>query len=431
MRVRLVLVIVATLALVAAGCGSDSSDESAATSDAAETTATTAEPAGDPVGGGSSEQCTVRIGAALSETGNFAREGQWNQRGYDIWLNWVNDEYGGIKVGDQTCNAEIVYYDDESDPDTSARLYEKLISEDEVDFLLGPYSSGITMGTSAIAEKNGVIMVEAHGASEALFERGFENLFAVLTPASYYTESALQALAESGAKTMVIANRDEAFSTAAADGAEQWAADYGLEVLARETYPPDADLSAIMTKFRDLDPDVFVGAGHFNDSIAFVRSAQELGFAPDAMMLTVGPDSPEFAAELGADANFILGDSQWDRTMPYKDEYFGTADDYANRYQEAYGELPPYQAASSTAAALALHLAIEQAGSLETDAVRDALNNLDVDTFYGRINFDETGKNTAKPMVTVQVQDGEALVTAPTDLAGADLVYPMPPWSDR
>ncbi|MDH3679481.1 MAG: amino acid ABC transporter substrate-binding protein [Acidimicrobiia bacterium] len=383
------------------------------------------------MGGGSSEQCTVRIGAALSETGNFAREGQWNQRGYDIWLNWVNDEYGGIKVGDQTCNAEIVYYDDESDPDTSARLYEKLISEDEVDFLLGPYSSGITMGTSAIAEKNGVIMVEAHGASEALFERGFENLFAVLTPASYYTESALQALAESGAKTMVIANRDEAFSTAAADGAEQWAADYGLEVLARETYPPDADLSAIMTKFRDLDPDVFVGAGHFNDSIAFVRSAQELGFAPDAMMLTVGPDSPEFAAELGADANFILGDSQWDRTMPYKDEYFGTADDYANRYQEAYGELPPYQAASSTAAALALHLAIEQAGSLETDAVRDALNNLDVDTFYGRINFDETGKNTAKPMVTVQVQDGEALVTAPTDLAGADLVYPMPPWSDR
>jgi branched-chain amino acid transport system substrate-binding protein len=416
MKVRLLFVVL-VMALVAAACG-DSNEAGTQPDSAAATTA-----AGEP--------CTIRIGAALSETGNFAREGQWNQRGYDIWLNWVNNEYGGIKVGDQTCMAEILYYDDESDPDTSARLYERLISDDGVDFLLGPYSSGITMGTSAIAEKYGVIMVEAHGASEALFDRGFENLFAVLSPASYYTESALRALADAGAETLVIANRDEAFSAAAADGAEQWAADYGIEVLARETYPPDSDLSVIMTKFRDLNPDVFIGAGHFNDSILFVRSAQELGFAPKAMMLTVGPDSPEFAEELGADANFILGDSQWDRTMPYEDEYFGTAADYADLYQDLYGELPPYQAASSTAAALALHLAIEQAGTLDMDAVRAALQDLDVDTFYGNINFDETGKNTGKPMVTVQVLDGEALVTAPTDLAGAELVYPMPAWSER
>lgn len=427
-----VLTIIAVFGLMAAACGSDSDDETTGATDAVETTTADAEDGGGAAGeGGSEEPCTVRLGAAISETGNFAREGVWNQRGYDIWLNWVNDEYGGIKVGNQTCQAEIIYYDDESDPDTSAQLYERLISEDGVDFVLGPYSSGITMGTSAIAERNGVIMVEAHGASEALFTRDFENLFAVLTPASYYTDSALQALAESGAETMVIANRDEAFSTAAADGAEQWAEDYGLEVLARETYPPDADLSAIMSKFRELEPDVFVGAGHFNDSIAFVRSAQELGFSPNAMMLTVGPDSPEFAEELGSDAEYILGDSQWDRTMPYEDQWFGSASDYAELYESLHGELPPYQAASSTAAALALHLAIEQAATLDTDAVREALKSLDVDTFYGRINFDETGKNTAKPMVTVQVLDGEALVTAPTDLAGAELVYPMPAWDDR
>jgi branched-chain amino acid transport system substrate-binding protein len=312
-------------ALFVAACGSDSED------------------------GAWAGDCTVRLGAAISETGNFAREGQWNQRGYDIWLDWVNGEGGGIQVGDQSCNAEIIYYDDESDPDTSARLYEKLISEDQVDFLLGPYSSGITLGTSAIAERYGVIMVEAHGASEALFERGFENLFAVLTPASYYTESALKALADSGAETVVIANRDETFSAAAADGAVQWANDYGMEVLARETYPPDSDLTAIMTKFRDLDPDVFVGAGHFNDSVLFVRMAQELGFTPNAMMLTVGPDSPEFVEELGADADYIYGDSQWDRSMGYEDEFFGTAAEFGQHYFDLYGEWPPYQVASCVA----------------------------------------------------------------------------------
>jgi branched-chain amino acid transport system substrate-binding protein len=376
--------------------------------------------------GAADEECTITLGAAISETGNFAREGEWNRRGYDIWLDWVNGEGGGVQVGDQVCNAEIIYYDDESDADTSARLYEKLIVEDEVDFLLGPYSSGLTLSTSAIAERYGVIMVEAHGASEVLFERGFENLFAVLTPASYYTESALKALADAGAKTLVIANRDETFSAAAADGAVQWAEDYGMTVLARETYPPDADLTSIMTKFRDLNPDVFIGAGHFNDSIQFVRTAQELGFAPAAMMLTVGPDSPEFVTELGADAEFILGDSQWDRTMAYEDEYFGTAADFAQHYHDLYGEFPPYQVASSTAAALALQLAIEAAGTLEMDEVREALRNLEVDTFYGPIDFDDTGANTAKPMVTVQVIDGTARVVAPEDVAEYELQYPAP-----
>jgi branched-chain amino acid transport system substrate-binding protein len=390
-----------------------------------------AEPVTEP-GEPSAFECTVRLGAPLSETGSYAREGKWNQRGYDTWLEWVNDEYGGIKVGDQRCEAEIIYYDDESDPDTSAKLVEKLINEDKVDFLLGPYSSGITMGTSAIAEKYGVIMVEAHGASEALFTRGFENLYAVLTPAGNYTESALKAMAEEGAKTVVVAHLDLAFPTAVAEGAQKWADEYGLEVLAVETYPADvSDLSAIMTKFRDLDPDVFVGGGHFNDSVLFVRSAEELGFAPMAMVLTVGPDSPEFTGELGDDADYIMGPAQWDKTLSYEDEYFGTAADYAERYTERWGEPPPYQSASSTAAALALHLAIEQAGSLEMDAVREALRNLDIETFYGPINFDDTGKNAAKPMVTIQIQDGKIYVVAPKEAAVGEILHPMPAWEER
>lgn len=406
------LLICFLLALVLAACGS-----------------------GEPVaetGEESGFDCTIVLGAPISETGSYAREGMWNQRGYETWREWVNDEYGGIKVGDQRCKAEIVYYDDESDPDTSAKLMEKLINEDKVDFLLGPYSSGITMGTSAVAEKYGVIMVEAHGASEALFERGFENLFAVLTPAGNYTGSALKALADLGAKTVVIAHLDLAFPTAAAEGAQKWADEYGLEVLAVEKYPADVtDLSAMMTKFRDLNPDVFVGAGHFNSSVLFVRNAQELGFTPKAMVLTVGPDSPEYRAELGDDANYIMGPAQWDKSLGYKDEYFGTAADYAERYTKRWGEAPPYQSASSTAAALALHLAIEQAGSLEMDAVREALRNLDVETFYAPINFDDTGKNAAKPMVTIQIQDGEIKVVAPEEVAERDMLYPMPAWEDR
>jgi len=381
---------------------------------------------------GDDGECVVTLGAAVSETGKYAREGKDVRQGYDLWLDWVNGEGGGITVGDQSCSAAIVYYDDESDPDTITRLTEKLITEDGVDLLLGPYSSGMTMAASAIAEKYDIVMVEGNGSSETLFERGFKNLFAVLTPAGNYGESALKSLSELGATSVVIAYEDTAFPTSVALGAVKWAEEYGLEVLAVETYPKDvADVSGIMSKFKELEPDVFLGGGHFNDALLFVRAAKELDFNPKAMVITVGPSNPTFVEEVGADAEYIIGPTQWERTMAYADDYFGTAEEYAVQYESMWGESPTYQAAESTATALTLQLAIEAAGSTDTAAVRDALNALDVNTFYGPVNFDDTGKNAGKPMGAIQIQDGEIMVVAPADSAVSDIRYPMPAWSDR
>jgi len=375
---------------------------------------------------------TIVLGAAVSDTGRYAREGQDTRQGYNLWLDWVNNEWGGIHVGDERYEVEIVYYDDEGDADTAANLVERLITEDEVDFLLGPYSSGLTMSTSAIAEKYGVIMVEGNGASETIFERGFQNIFAVLTPAGNYTQSALKAVADLGATSVVIAYEDTAFPTSVGQGAIKWAEEYGLEVLAVETYPVEvADVSAIMTKFRDLNPDVFVGGGHFNDALLFVRASEELGFNPKAMVITVGPSNPDFVAEVGTSADYIIGPTQWEAVMSWEDEWIGSAAEYAERYEAMWGEPPTYQAAESTATALALMVAIENAGSLEMDAVRQALFDLDITTFYGPINFDDTGKNAAKPMGAIQIQDGVINVVAPAEAAVADLLYPMVPWDER
>jgi len=434
----LIVLVVLTLMLVSCGGGEEPAAQEEPTEEpteepmeepteeeAMEEEATGEEMAGECAG-------TIVLGAAVSETGRFSREGKDTRQGYGVWLDWVNNEYGGIQVGDQCYNVELIMYDDEGDPDTAANLVERLITEDEVDFLLGPYSSGLTMSTSAIAERYGMIMVEGNGASETIFERGFENIFAVLTPAGNYTQSALQLLSEQGAESVVVAYEDTAFPTSVGQGAIRWAEEYGMEVLAEETYPVEvADVSAIMTKFRDLDPDVFVGGGHFNDALLFVRAAEELGFSPDAMVITVGPSNPDFPAEVGDSANYIIGPTQWEPAMSWEDEYFGTAAEFAERYEEMWGEPPTYQAAESTATALALHLAIENAGSLEMDAVRQALYDLDVVTFYGPINFDETGKNAAKPMGAIQIQDGEILVVAPQEAAVADLLFPMPPWEER
>ncbi len=369
---------------------------------------------------------TVRIGAALSETGKFAVEGRDARRGYDTWVRWVNEEYGGIQIDGSRYQAEIVYYDDESDADTTANLIQKLIDEDRVDFLLGPYSSGLTTGASAIAEANDVIMVEGTGTADSMFERGFRNLFLVSTIASEYTRSGVEMLAVRGVETAVIAYEDTAFPTAVAEGARRHLEELGIEVLSLESYPKDIqDASAIMTKFRELDPDVFIGGGHYNDAVLFVNAAQELGFVPDGMLITVGPSNPKLIEELGDDVEGVLGPTQWEPVMAYEGSYFGRASDYAAYFESLWGELPVYQAASSTAAALALHLAIEAAGSTDTDAVREALRVLEVETFFGPVAFDDRGVNVAKSMGTIQVQDGAVQVVAPAAAASAELRYPL------
>ena len=374
----------------------------------------------------------IRLGAAISETGKFAREGKDTRQGYNLWRDWVNEEYGGIKVGDRRYQVEIVYYDDEGNPDTVTRLVEKLIAEDEVSFLLAPYSSSLTKSAIAIAEKYDKIIVSGGAAADSLFTRGFKNLFSVLTPASDYTSSTLKALSQAGAKTVVIAHEDTPFPTSVAEGAKKWAQQQGMKVLAVETYPRDvADVSAIMSKFKALNPDVFVGGGHFNDALLFVRSAKELNFSPKAMVITVGPSNPQFVAEMGKDANYIFGPTQWESTMDHKGKHFSRPFQYAQRYQTKWGEPATYQAAGATAAALALQLAIEKAGSLETEAVRQAMKELDAVTFFGAINFEETGKNTAKPMGSIQILDGQIKVVAPQEAAVAELTYPMPAWKER
>ena len=226
------VVAVLVLAAAAAGCGGDLAGE-----------ATT------PVGGRggnvdySAFDGTIRIGAALSETGTFAVEGKDSRQGYDTWVRWVNEDYGGIRIGEDRFAAEIIYYDDESDADTAANLVQRLIDIDEVDFLLGPYSSGLTSGTSAIAEANGVLMVEGNGTADTIFERGFENLFLVATIAGDYTKSAIEALAARGARTAVIAHEDTSFPTAVANGARCHLESNGVELLAVETYPKDIGTS--------------------------------------------------------------------------------------------------------------------------------------------------------------------------------------------
>lgn len=374
----------------------------------------------------------ITIGLTASLTGRLSREGTEMLNGYNLWLEWVNGEAGGINVDGVCHRADLIVYDDMSGQLQVESLTNQLIRDDQVDFLFGPYSTDLTMIASDIADYEGVLMMEANGAAESLFERGYENFFAVLTPAASYTVSGIQFAYEQGGSTAVMAFEDAAFAESVAAGAAAMMEELGIEVLASEVYPVGTEnLDEMFTRFAELEPEFFVGGGHYEDSILIVQTAKAVDFNPHAMLITVGPSIPSFIADLGADADYVWGASQWEPSLSFEDPWFGSAADYAERYEAAYGVAPSYQAASASAGALVLHVAIEAAGSIETDAVSAALRDLEIETFYGPVDFDDTGRNIAKPMVTTQIQDGVIVVIAPADVAVAEVQAPAPAWDER
>ena len=387
---------------------------------------------------GVSAQETITLGAAVSLTGKYSTNGEHTKNGYDLAAKMINDA-GGVKVGGKSYKIAIKYYDDESTPARGADLAERLISQDGVKFLLGPYSSGLTKAIAPVTEKFKIPMVEGNGASRSLFTKGYKYLFAVLSTSEQYLASAIALAAEKAVEAgkkpsdlkVAMAFESDPFSQDVRAGVLDDIKKYGMKVVIDDKLPKELnDMAATLTKVRAVKPDILVISGHAKGAATAVRQISEMKI--DVPMLAMTHcDSAKVIKKFGDKAGYTLCASQWAPTLSYKDDMFGSAGDYAKLFEKTYGYAPPYQAAESTAAVATFADAFARAGSLDKDKVRDALAKTDLKTFYGNIKFDETGKNIAKPMVLYQILDGQYKVVAPTKWASSKLVHPRPMWSKR
>ena len=238
----------------------------------------------------------IRFGAALSLTGSKATEGRLVKDGYDFYVKHVN-ERGGIEIGDKMYKVEIVYYDDESNPNTAVKLTEKLIVEDGIKFLLGPYSSGATFPASSVAEKYQVPMVEAHGAASTIFERGYRYIFATLNSVDQYTSNIVKMAADAQprAQRVALINENSLFPQLGIDGADRQAKELGLEVVFKEKYPSGTkDLSSMLAAMKETKPDILIAGGYTGDMILLARQAGEMGVSVKMMGFLLGPTLPGF-----------------------------------------------------------------------------------------------------------------------------------------
>ena len=409
MRVSRLAAVLATVGLLGAACGN--------------------------AGGGGGPGATIVFGAALSLTGAQAKEGALTKQGYDLWLDWINKK-GGIDVNGVKHPVQLKYEDDQSKADLSANLLQKLITDEKAQFILGPYGSAATATDAVVAEKNGIPMVEANGAAQAIFNKGYKYTFGVLSPANKYLTGVLDMAATLNPKptTIALLTANDNFSVEVAKAVEDYAASKGMRIVFNQQYPAAAaDVSGLVSRARGVTPDIVMNSGHLAEAIAIHKAAKDLSLNAKIFAYSVGPSTPDFISALGKDANYVYDGSQWTPQVKYQPTFYLSVSDYVKAYQQKYNskEPPDYHVAESTAACLAFQKAIENAGSVDPGKVRDALASLDVMTFFGQIKFDSRGINIFKPMVVEQIQNGVHYTVFPTDVANGTPQYPTPPWNQR
>jgi len=355
-------------------------------------------------GNENTERTSIRLGTTISETGRLSPEAKLYIDGRQFAIDRINDQ-GGIKVGDDIYPLELVQFDDQSDADTAVRLYESMIERNQVDFLLGPYSSTLVIPTSNIAEKYKIPMVQGGGASQNIFNRDFEYVFGTLPAGPDYLKPAVELFANSGAETMALIYADDAFSVDVAEGTNNWARQYGLEIVISERYASgQTEFGSLIAKLKEVDPDVVMSANHIAESISFVQQARSLGLESD-LVFTVGVPTPQFH-ELGSLAENVFGVSPWIETQSTQGPLFGTAGSYAVSFNAKFGYHADYHNANGSIEVMTYKYAIEAANSLDPQAVRNAIASINYESFYGPVYFQENGL-AVKEMVVIQIQNGE------------------------
>jgi branched-chain amino acid transport system substrate-binding protein len=367
-------------------------------------------------------QGPIRIGASLSMTGTYAKLGKNQHEGYQLCEKDLNGKGGllGRKV-------QFVVYDDQSMPATAVRLYEKLITEDKVDAIMGPYSSPVTEASVNVTEKYKKVMVAPLAATTSIFKKGRKYIFMVISPAEVYLEGLVDMAAKRGLKTVAVVNEDTLFSKAAASGAVELAKKRGMQVVFTEAYPKgNTDFSALLTKLKAANPDVIAAATYFDDAVALTRQMKELNVNPKMYGVTVGGDLPEFYDTLKQNAEYIYGATQWEHTLPYpgNQEWF-------EAYKKEFAHDPSYHSAAGYAGCLVYAEAAKRANSLDADKVREQLLKLEMRTIFGDYKVDADGFQVAHKMVTFQWQKEKKVTVWPDDLSKGKPLFPTPAWTGR
>ena len=382
-------------------------------------------------------QSPLRIGASLSQTGSYAALAQDQLRGYQLCVKHANEKGGVLSR-----RIELSVEDDQSNAAAAVAIYERLITRDKVDAILGPFSSPITEAVADVTEKHKMPMVASIAAATSIFKQGRKFIFMVLPAGEFYLEGLVEMAASKGLRTLALINEDTIFPKAMAQGTIGLAKKKGLQVVFTEAYPKGTtDFSAILSKVRAANPDVLGAATQtFDDTVAITRQSKALNVNPKMFGVTVGADRPKFYEMLSRDAEFVYSHLFWDPGLvtlraggliPIARQYPGAREFVESYKKEFPGTDLSQRSAAGYAGCQILLEAVKRAGSLESEKVKDAILKMDLHTVFGAFKVDRDGFQIAHKVLMFQWQDGKKVIVWPEELAPAKPRFPTPPWSQR
>ncbi|MEO3922350.1 amino acid ABC transporter substrate-binding protein [Micromonosporaceae bacterium B7E4] len=381
---------------------------------------------GDDGGSGSSDDPIV-VGISLPLTGDFSEPGKGVQRGYEAWAKITNDK-GGL-LGRQV---ELKILDDQSNADRVVADYEQLIGQDNVDIVVGPFSTRLVVPAARVAEEYGMLFVEPAGAAKEVFTQGFKNLFyaAPAVADDHYNHLAEYLLGLPPGQrptTVAYAAMDDPFAQGTAYGLKAKLEAGGVRTVVNEVYPPNTtDFGTIAAKIAASRADMVVGGSQYQDGVNLIVALQQLNYQPKLAAFSTAPTSPEFAAAIGNKTEGILAPTGYTQKAPYPSNV-----EFVQKYTEQFGSPPEEDEANAYTTGQVVAAAVTAAGCAEQGECQrklvDWIRGNKVETVVGPLTWDATGKPQGAHMIQQWV-GGQIQIVLPTEAKEVDIVYPKPAW---
>ena len=364
----------------------------------------------------------IRIGHSLSLTGKYSQMGRQAEAALELFAADANSA-GGIRIGGQNRELELLCRDDASSPDQCAEIYRDLCGENPPEVLLGPYSSELTRVAAPIAEQAGMLLVNHGGAADDIFLHRRRLIVGVLSPASDYFNGFVHLVAglKLWRKRIAIVRSASGFAEAIANGVEReakerYARRKGVRIRVKYAgdFDPGATPEKLFPALRRNRINALISAGPYDHDVAVMRAVTQSSLNLPVLGC-VAAGVAKFRVDLGEDAEGLVGPSQWEDQLQFRPEMGPTPREFVRSFRARFPNIMcDYPAAQAYAAALLTKAAIENAQSLDAVKIRQAFSDLRTITFFGDFSIDRvTGRQIGHRMLLVQWHGGQKVVIDP------------------
>lgn len=396
--------------------------------------------------GARAEDKVIKIGVILPISGGTALIGAHAKAALDVAMDIINNahpELGNLPLAKNAgltglggAKIEAVIADNQGNPATGQNQALRLITENKVAAVFGSYQSGVTLTSSAIAEKYGVPFLNSESVAANLTERGFKWFFRTTPIAADFARIYVDFLADvkaSGAKTDAIAlvHDNTEYGTSVANTISAAFKEKGQPVALDVAYPVNAtDVQGQVLQLKDKKPDVIIMISYTSDAILFAKTMQSLDYKPAILLADdAGYSDPSFIKAVGKISQGVFNRSSWVVGPP------GSASAViADMYKKKSGEEMDDTVARQMQGFFVLADAIDRAGSIDPAKVQAALKATDLKADqlmigYNGVKFDDKGQNVLASGAIIQLQDGENYVSVwPKANAEKPPVLPYKGW---